>query len=191
MPSPRMLHPNVPADYLNIISRAVFSAGLSWAFVDGKWDGFEEAFEGFDPARVAAYDDVAIDRLTADPRLYASRKKMAATVENAKTLVAIQREFGTIRAWLESFKTYAEATRDVSKRFKYLSKTFGAYYFLYISGARTPDFPTFEQWSEQTGEAHPRMRELVAANEGRDVGGPRTKKAQPSRRKSSPRTGAH
>lgn len=191
MPSPRMLHPNVPADYLNIISRAVFSAGLSWAFVDGKWDGFEAAFEGFDPVKVAAYDDVAIDRLTADPRLYASRKKMAATVENARALLAIEREFGSIRTWLDTFKTYADATRDVSKRFKYLSKTFGAYYFLYISGARTPDFPTFEAWSQQTGEAHPRMRELVAANEGRDVGGPRTKKAQPSRRKHSSRSGAH
>ncbi|MGH7716258.1 MAG: DNA-3-methyladenine glycosylase I, partial [Vulcanimicrobiaceae bacterium] len=140
---------------------------------------------------VAAYDDLAIDRLTSDPRLYASRKKMAATVENAKALVAIEHEFGSIRAWLDSFKSYSEATREVSKRFKYLSKTFGAYYFLYISGAKIPDFPTFEAWSKATGEAHPRMRELVAANEGRDVGGPRAKKAQPSRRKPSPRTGAH
>lgn len=186
-----MRHPNVPADYLNIISRAVFSAGLSWAFVDGKWDGFEDAFEGFEPAKIAAYDDGAIDRLTADPRLYASRKKMAATVENAKALLAIEREFGSVRNWLDSFESYADATRDVSKRFKYLSKTFGAYYFLYISGTKTPDFPTFEEWSEQTGEAHPRMRELVAANERRDVGGPTSKKAQPSRRKRSPRSGAH
>jgi hypothetical protein len=190
-----MIHPGVPADYLNVISRAVFSAGLSWAFVDGKWDGFEDAFEGFDPSKVAAYDDVAIDRLTGDPRLYASRKKMAATVENAKALVAIEREFGSIRAWLDSFKAYADATRDVSKRFKYLSKTFGAYYFLYISGAKIPDFPTFEAWSEATGETHPRMRELVAQNEGRSVVIPsvakRSRGTQPLKRKSSPRSGAH
>jgi hypothetical protein len=170
-----MLHPKAPADYLNVISRAVFSAGLSWAFVDGKWDGFEDAFEGFDPTRVAAYDDVAIDRLTADPRLYASRKKMAATVENAKALLAIEREHGSIRVWLDSFPSYADAAREISKRFKYISKTFGAYYFLYISGAKIPDFPSFEVWSKQTGEDHPRMAELVAANEGR--------KLQPSRRK--------
>lgn len=177
-----MRRPQTPADYLNIISRAVFSAGLSWAFVDAKWDGFEEAFDGFDPAKVAALEDAAIDRLTADPRLYASRKKMAATVENARALLAIERERGSIRTWLDSFATYAEAAREVSKRFKYLSKTFGAYYFLYISGANIPDFPSFEQWSKETGEAHPRMRELVAQNEHRKVAGP-SKKAQPSRRK--------
>ena len=177
-----MRRPEASADYLNIISRAVFSAGLSWAFVDGKWDGFEDAFAGFDPVRVAAFDEAAIDHLTGDPRLYASRKKMAATVENARALLEIEREHGSIGAWLESFKTYAEAAREVSKRFKYLSKTFGAYYFLYISGAKIPDFPTFEEWSAQTGEVHPRMRELVAANEQREVEAP-TKRAQPSRRK--------
>ncbi len=141
MPSPRMRHPNVPADYLNIISRAVFSAGLSWAFVDGNGTDSRTPSKASIHAKVAAYDDVAVDRLTADPRLYASRKKMAATVENAKVLVAIEREFGSIRAWLDSFKSYADATRDVSKRFKYLSKTFGAYYFLYISGAKVAGFP--------------------------------------------------
>ena len=177
-----MLHPQAPADYLNIISRAVFSAGLRWAFIDAKWDAFEEAFDGFDPARVAAFDDPAIQRLTADARLISSYKKMAATVENAKTLLAIEREHGSIRTWLDSFASYADAAREVSTRFKYLGKTFGAYYFLYISGAKIPDFPSFEAWSAQTGEVHPRMRELVAANESRSVAEP-TKKAQPSRRK--------
>lgn len=171
-----MRRPTAPADYLNIISRAVFSAGLSWAFVDAKWGAFEDAFAGFDPAKVAAFDEAAIDRLTADPRLYASRKKMAATVANAQALLAIEREHGSIRKWLDSFQSYAEAAREVSKRFKYLSKTFGAYYFLYISGAKLADFPTFEEWSRQTGENHPRMRELVSQNEHREV-------AQPSRRK--------
>ena len=175
MPSPRMFRPETPADYLNVISRAVFSAGLSWAYLDGKWDGFEEAFHGFDPAWVAGLDDAEVERLAEDPRLYRSPKKIAATVHNAKTLIEIEREHGSIRAWLDSFPSYDVATAQVHKRFKYLSKTFGAYYFLYIAGAATRDFPTFEEWSERTGEAHPRMRELVEANEGRPVGGPRTK----------------
>ena len=182
MASPRMLRPKKPADYLNIISRAVFSAGLSWAFIDAKWDAFEDAFEGFDVQKVAGYGDATVRRLAEDPRLYRSERKIAATVENAKALLEIEREHGSIAKWLDSFSSYHEAAKAVSKRFKYLSKTFGAYYFLYISGAHIADFPSFEEWSKQTGEAHPRMRELVAANEGREVGGP-SKKPQPSKRR--------
>ena len=180
MSSPRMRRPVGTADYLNIISRAVFSAGLSWAFIDEKWDAFEDAFEGFDARKVATFDEGTVRRLADDPRLIRSERKIAATVENAKMLVAIESEYGSIRCWLDSFKSYAEAAKDVSKRFKFLSKTFGAYYFLYITGAKVPDFPTFETWSQQTGEIHPRMRELVAANERREVGGIPT---QPFKRK--------
>ena len=179
MSRPRCIRPKEPGDYLDIISRAVFSAGLSWAAIDAKWDAFEEAFRGFDPVKVAAFDEAAMRRLAEDSRLVRSERKIAATVENAKALLAIEREHGSIRAWLDSFSRYADAARDVSKRFKFLSKTFGAYYFLYIAGAKIPDFPTFEAWSAQTGEEHPRMRELVAANEQREV--------QPSRGRRSSR----
>ena len=165
-----MRRPESLGDYLNIISRAVFSAGLSWAFIDGKWDAFEEAFAGFDPHKVAALGEAEIDRLAEDPRLIRSRKKVVATVENAKTLLTLEREHGSVRAWLDGFSSYAAAALEVSKRFRYLSKTFGAYYFLYIAGAKITDLPTFEEWSRRTGEVHPRMRELVAAREGRHVG---------------------
>ena len=179
MSHPRCIKPNEPRDYLDIISRAVFSAGLSWAAIDAKWDAFEEAFYGFDPVKVAAFDADTVRRLAEEPRLLRSERKISATVENAKALLAFERERGSIRAWLDSFSRYADAAKDVSKRFKFLSKTFGAYYFLYIAGAKIPDFPTFEEWSEQTGEEHPRMRELVAANERREV--------QPSARRRSSR----
>lgn len=179
-----MRRPVKAADYLNIISRAVFSAGLSWAFIDEKWDAFEAAFDGFDPEKVARYDEDTVRRLADDPRLLRSERKIMATVENAKMLLAIEEEYGSVRRWLDSFTTYADAAKDVSKRFRFLSKTFGAYYFLYITGAKVPDFPTFESWSAQTGEHHPRMRELVASNEGRAVSfGRPTKRAQPSARK--------
>ncbi|MGH7329666.1 MAG: DNA-3-methyladenine glycosylase I [Polyangiaceae bacterium] len=182
MATPRAQPPEKSADYLNVISRAVFSAGLSWAIIDAKWDAFEEAFEGFELSKVAAMSEPVIERLAADARLISSRKKIAATVENAKALLAIEREHGSIRAWLDSFPTYDEAARAVSRTFKYLSKTFGAYYFLYIASAKIPDFPAFEQWSKQTGEVHPRMRELVAAREQRKVGGP-SRKPQPLKRR--------
>ncbi|MBV8354685.1 MAG: DNA-3-methyladenine glycosylase I [Candidatus Eremiobacteraeota bacterium] len=170
MATPRMRRPQAPADYLNIISRAVFSAGLSWKFIDDRWERFEEVFEGFDVVKVASFDGATIDRIAETPGLLRSRKKVAATVNNARALLAIEAEHGSIRSWLDAFPSYAAAAADVGKRFKYLGKTFGAYYLLYIAGAKVPDFPTFEEWSKATGEVHPRMRELVAANENREVG---------------------
>lgn len=184
MPTPRMQPPKRPADYLNIISRAVFSAGLSWAFIDERWDAFEQAFAGFDPVKVAKFDEDDARRLAADPRLLRSERKISATIENAKALLALEHEHGSIGRWLDSFERYADAAKAVGKTFKYLSKTFGAYYFLYVAGAEIPDFPTFEEWSKATGEVHPRMRELVAANEGRTVGG-LPKRAQPSKHRRS------
>ena len=48
------------ADYLEVITKAVFQSGMSWSVVEAKWDGFREAFAGFDPERVASLtpDDV-------------------------------------------------------------------------------------------------------------------------------------
>src|SRR5208282_2513953 len=107
-----MRRPETPGDYLNIISRAVFSAGVSWAQIDAKWDAFEDAFSQFDPVKVALFDDLAVERLVSDPRLIASHKKMAATVANAKALLAIEREYESIPTWLSAFSSYDEAARD-------------------------------------------------------------------------------
>jgi DNA-3-methyladenine glycosylase I len=64
-------------------------AGLAWITILRKRDGYRQAFEGFDPERVAAYgpDDVA--RLLADPGIVRNRQKIAAAIANAQALLAM------------------------------------------------------------------------------------------------------
>ncbi|MCC6626856.1 MAG: DNA-3-methyladenine glycosylase I [Chloroflexi bacterium] len=80
-----------------------FQAGLSWAIILKKRDGFRRAFEGFDPDRVAGYgpDDVA--RLLADPGIIRNRQKIEATIGNARVWQAVQRETGSFAGFLWSF----------------------------------------------------------------------------------------
>ncbi|MEX0989537.1 MAG: DNA-3-methyladenine glycosylase I [Actinomycetota bacterium] len=75
-------------------------AGLSWSTILHKRAGYRAAFAGFDPARVASFDEDAIDRLVADPSIVRHRGKISSTVNNAARVLEIQREFGSFDAFL-------------------------------------------------------------------------------------------
>jgi DNA-3-methyladenine glycosylase I len=78
-------------------------AGLSWATILRKREGYRKAFAGFDPARVARFDSRKVERLLGDPSIVRNRAKVEAAVGNAKAAVAAQREHGTLDAYLWSF----------------------------------------------------------------------------------------
>jgi DNA-3-methyladenine glycosylase I len=78
-------------------------AGLSWSTVLHKREGYRKAFAGFDPAKVARFDSRRIERLMADPGIIRNRAKIEATVGNAKATLAVQREHGSLDAYLWSF----------------------------------------------------------------------------------------
>ncbi len=77
-----------------------FQAGLSWECILNKRDAFREAFDGFDPVRIASYGEDDIARLMSEPGIVRNRAKIAATVGNAKAFLAIQEEFGTFSDYL-------------------------------------------------------------------------------------------
>jgi DNA-3-methyladenine glycosylase I len=60
------------------------------------------AFDGFDPARVAAYGEAERVRLMADAGIIRNRRKIDATIENARRLLALQAEHGSFAAWIEA-----------------------------------------------------------------------------------------
>ncbi|MBV9787444.1 MAG: DNA-3-methyladenine glycosylase I [Chloroflexi bacterium] len=66
-----------------------FQAGLSWITILRKRDAFRQAFQGFDPAIVAGYDEDDITRLLADPGIVRSRAKIEATIGNARAYLAM------------------------------------------------------------------------------------------------------
>jgi DNA-3-methyladenine glycosylase I len=78
-------------------------AGLSWSTILARREGYRAAFDGFDPAVVAAYDGARKRRLLADPRIVRNRAKIDATVANARAFLDVQREHGTFDAYLWRF----------------------------------------------------------------------------------------
>ena len=80
-----------------------FQAGLSWAIILRKREGFLEAFEGFDPERMASYDRKRISRLLKDPGIVRNRQKVEAAVANARAFLDFQETHGSFDAFLWSF----------------------------------------------------------------------------------------
>jgi DNA-3-methyladenine glycosylase I len=78
-------------------------AGLSWLTILRKRDGYREAFAGFDPAQVARFDERAVERLLADPGIVRNRLKVESTIANARAILAVQDETGSLDALLWSF----------------------------------------------------------------------------------------
>lgn len=67
-----------------------FQAGLAWITVLRKRDAFRLAFEGFDPSKVAAFEEADVERLMGDAGIIRSRAKIVATIGNAKAYLAMQ-----------------------------------------------------------------------------------------------------
>ena len=79
-----------------------FQAGLSWSTILRKREQFRAAFEGFDPAVVAAYGPPEVERLMADAGIVRNLAKVEATIGNARALLATRDEFGSFAAYLAS-----------------------------------------------------------------------------------------
>ena len=78
-------------------------AGLSWLTILRKRDGYREAFDGFDAARVARYTPARIEKLMRNERIVRNRAKLEAAVKNARATLAVRDEFGSLDAYLWSF----------------------------------------------------------------------------------------
>jgi DNA-3-methyladenine glycosylase I len=68
-----------------------FQAGLSWITILRKRENFRRAFHGFDPERIARYGAKDIARLMADPGIVRNRLKVAATIDNARALLKLEK----------------------------------------------------------------------------------------------------
>ena len=78
-------------------------AGLSWLTILKKRENYRKAFHFFDPTKIAAYKARDIGRLLADPGIVRNRLKIEAAIRNARGVLAIQEEFGTLDAFLWRF----------------------------------------------------------------------------------------
>ena len=80
-----------------------FQAGLAWITILRKREGMRDAFDGFDPETVAAYDETDIERLLGDARIIRSRAKINSAIKGAKIWLEMRDGGEDFSAWLWSF----------------------------------------------------------------------------------------
>jgi DNA-3-methyladenine glycosylase I len=78
-------------------------AGLSWLTILRKRENYRQAFDGFDPRRIAGFGPEKIERLLATPGIVRNRLKILSAVRNARAFLHIQREFGSFDAYVWRF----------------------------------------------------------------------------------------
>jgi DNA-3-methyladenine glycosylase I len=78
-------------------------AGLSWMTILRKRENYREAFDNFDPVKVAAYDEAKIEELLSNPGIVRNRQKINSAIKNAKAFLKVQEEFGSFDAYIWGF----------------------------------------------------------------------------------------
>jgi DNA-3-methyladenine glycosylase I len=78
-------------------------AGLSWSTILKKRENYRRAFNNFDVKRISGYDARKVKSLLADAGIVRNRLKIAATIQNAKAFLAVQKEFGSFDKYIWQF----------------------------------------------------------------------------------------
>jgi 3-methyladenine DNA glycosylase Tag len=113
--------------YLSQMSLRIFRAGLKHSLVDAKWPAFEEVFDGFEPHRVRAMSDEALEALLGDSRLIRHWGKLKSVRDNAAAIIAIGDEHGGFGAWLAEWPgdRIVELWEALAKRFNQMGGNSG------------------------------------------------------------------
>ena len=96
-------------------------AGLSWSTILKKQDSFRKAYHDFDIKKIAAYKEKDTKRLLNDAGVIRNRLKVNAAIENAKTILALQKEMGSFKNWLNHHhpRTREEWTKLFKQTFRF------------------------------------------------------------------------
>ncbi len=80
-----------------------FQAGLSWRTILYKRENFRQAFEDFEPQKIALYGDNKVSELLANSGIIRNRAKIQASILNARAFLKVQDEFGSFDAYMWQF----------------------------------------------------------------------------------------
>jgi DNA-3-methyladenine glycosylase I len=124
----------------------VNQAGLSWLTVLKKRPAFSQAFAGFVPARVAAFDDGDRQRLLADAGIIRNRLKVDAVIHNAGVVLGLIRDHASFSGWLDSHHPleHADWVRLFKQTFRFTGDEITREFLLstgYLQGAHRSDCP--------------------------------------------------
>lgn len=125
-------------------------AGLSWDTILKKKDNFFKAYDNFAIATVAKYDDKKIAELLNDAGIIRNRLKVNAAVENANTILAIQKEYGSFKKWIEHHHplTKEEWVKLFKKTFRFTGGEIVNEFLMstgYLPGAHSEGCPIYKK----------------------------------------------
>lgn len=83
-----------------------FQAGLSWLCVLNKREAFRQALDNFDPIKISKYNEEKINTLLQNKEIIRSRRKIEATINNAKIFLDIKKEWGTFSNYIWHFTNH-------------------------------------------------------------------------------------
>ena len=143
---PPQRKPESDNGYLEELTRAVFQVGFSWRVIRDKWPEFKRSFEGFDIATVAGYGEPDLERLSADQGIVRNRRKIEATIQNARTMWDLIQEYGSFHAYLRSLDRldYGGRRAELCRRFQNVGPT-AVFVFLWCVAEEVPE------WEERAG----------------------------------------
>jgi 3-methyladenine DNA glycosylase Tag len=116
------------------MARRIFSAGFVWRVIEQKWPGFEAAFAGFDPARLAFEPDEFWERLTRDDRIVRNAAKIMAVRANARFVREVAAEHGSFGRFLAAWPSadLAGLLEVLAKRGARLGGLTGQYFLRFV-----------------------------------------------------------
>ena len=139
MPGWKVKPPKSDSDYFDRMSKAIFTAGLNWKMVENKWPNFHRAFAGFSPAKVARLSEKEIRALMKDRSIVRNEKKIRATVQNAKTMVELEKEHGSFGGWLDSFgKQEVKLQEKLQEKFRHVGPSTARMFLWSVGYPLTP-----------------------------------------------------
>ncbi len=78
-------------------------AGLSWITILRKRENYRNAFDHFDPRKIAAYGAGKVEALLSDKGIVRNRRKIESAIQNARAFLSVQKEFGNFDAYVWRF----------------------------------------------------------------------------------------
>jgi len=107
-PSAKALEKLSDDRFLSEMTRRVFCAGFAWSVIEAKWQGFEDAFLNFHPAKLTFQPDDYWDGLLKDARIVRNGAKISSVRENAALVQAIAKEHGSFGKFLANWPSSDE-----------------------------------------------------------------------------------
>lgn len=119
-------------------------AGLSWEMILNKERTFRQAYHNFNIKKVAGYTETDRKRLLANAGIIRNRLKINAAIENANTILELQKQFGSFEKWLEHYhpKTKEEWVKLFKKTFRFTGGEIVNEFLMsigFLPGAHSPD----------------------------------------------------